>query len=209
MNKILLIIALVFIGINSHAQEYTKISDSRDLEQKVIKANSAISSLQASFKQEKHMSILNQPFISVGKLYYKNPDKIRWEYTSPFSYIVVLKNNKVSIKDGNDLQNYDMSNNAIFKEINNTMGGMMSGKMLEDNNFTKTFYQSKDAYKVVLLPKTNEIKNFVQEIHLFLNKNTLLMQSIDMLENGGDKTRIILENAKQNQAISESIFDKI
>ncbi|MEZ4930254.1 MAG: outer membrane lipoprotein carrier protein LolA [Chitinophagales bacterium] len=209
MNKLIWAIGFIFISALGFSQEYTKISNSKALEQKIIATNSAASTLQASFTQEKHMSILNKPFVSTGKFYYKNPDKMRWEYMVPFSYIVVLKNNKVSIKDGDDLQNYDMSNNAIFKEINNTMGGMMSGKMLEDENFSKSFYESKNAYKVVLLPNSDKIKSFIEEIHLFLNKETLLINSVEMLENGGDKTVILFENIKQNSPINEVVFDKI
>lgn len=209
MNKLFFTLGFIFIGMLGFTQEYSKINNSKALEQKIIAANSSASTLQASFTQEKHMSILNKPFVSTGKFYYKNPDRIRWEYTSPFSYTVVLKNNKVSIKDGNDLQNYDMSNNAIFKEINNTMGGMMSGKMLEDDNFTKTFYESKSNYKAVLLPKSDKIKSFVKEIHLILNKETLLINNVEMLENGGDKTIILFQNTKQNSPISDTVFDKI
>ncbi|MCB0540059.1 MAG: hypothetical protein KDE33_21255, partial [Bacteroidetes bacterium] len=60
-----------------------------------------------------------------------------------------------------------------------------------------------------LLPNSDKIKSFIEEIHLFLNKETLLINSVEMLENGGDKTVILFENIKQNSPINEVVFDKI
>lgn len=200
---------ICFLITLGFSQEYKAVANPQEVQNKIINANKEINTLSASFTQEKHMSILNKPFISTGVFYLKNPSKVRWEYKNPFSYIVVLVDNKVIIKDGDDLQNYDMSKNAVFKEINNTMSGLVNGKMLEDRNFSSQIFENNESYKVVLKPKNENIRGFVEEINIIFDKNSLETKQVIMKEKSGDKTLIHFTNTKINQNISDSMFTTI
>ena len=209
MNKLQMLLFLCSMFSLVQAQEFALAKNPALIQEKIIAFNQSSESLKSNFVQEKHMSILNKPFISTGKFLYKAPDKVRWEYTAPFSYIVILVNNHVSIKDGSDLQNFDMSKNAVFKEVNRVMNGMVSGRMLEDKNFEGTYYESSDQYKARLIPKISSVKAFIEEVHLYFNKQTLQIQKVEMIEKEGDKTVIIFKDTKVNEAISDELFKNI
>lgn len=208
MSKYFFILFFSLYGM-LYAQEYKTVSNPLEIQNKIISVNKNIETQSASFTQEKHMSILNKPFISSGVFYLKNPNKVRWEYKEPFSYLVVLVDNKVIIKDGDDLQNYDMSKNAIFKEINSTMSGLVNGKMLEDRNFSSQILENNDTYKVVLNPKNENIRGFVDEINIIFDKKSLETKQVVMKEKSGDKTIINFSNTKINQAISDKLFSAL
>ena len=53
-------------------------------------AADGVSSLQADFVQTKHLKLLKRPIVSRGKLYYRRPSQVRWEYTSPIRSIVIM-----------------------------------------------------------------------------------------------------------------------
>jgi len=209
MNNLQIILFFCSMFLVVQAQEFSISKNPQLIQEKIITSNRASESLKAYFVQEKHMSILNKPFISAGHFLYKAPDKVRWEYTEPFSYIVILVNNYVSIKDGSDLQNFDMSKNAVFKEVNRVMSGMVSGRMLEDKNFQGTYYESSDQYKAILVPQISSVNAFVEEIHLYFNKQTLQILSVEMIEKEGDKTVIKFLDTKVNEAISDELFKNI
>lgn len=210
MNKIVSIIGFIIIFFTySNAQEFQKINDFEAIQLEIIEKNSAVNTLHSKFTQEKHLDILDQPFISSGEFFLKQPDFVRWEYQKPFSYIVVLKNMRVSIKDGDDLQNYDMSKNPVFKELNKVLNGLMNGRMLDDKNFETRFFQNNDEYKVTLMPILDKIKNFVQSIDIYFNKETLLVSKITMFEDGEDKTVISFENTEVNTNIEDSKFTNL
>jgi len=204
-----LILLFSLISSFAFAQDYSPVSNPLEIQNKIIKSNQAAKTLQASFTQEKHMSILNKPFISTGKFYLKQPEKVRWEYTAPFNYVVVLVNEQVAIKDGDDLQNYDMSKNAIFKEVNKVMSGMVNGKMLEDKSFETTFFENANNYKVVLKPKIESVKNFITEINVYFDKENFQTLQVTMFENEGDKTIIKFNDTLINAPINDAVFKNI
>lgn len=208
MNKLITIIFILFNTV-AFSQTYTLVNNTVEIQNKIIKSNQAAKTLQAEFTQEKHMSILNKPFISTGAFYLKQPDMVRWEYKAPFKYVVVLVNEQVSIKDGDDLQNYDMSKNAVFKEVNKVMSGMVNGKMLEDKNFDSAFYESTKDFKVVLKPKLESVKSFISEINVFFDKVNFQTLQVIMFEKDGDKTVIKFNNTKINAPINDAVFENI
>ncbi|MBX9448637.1 MAG: outer membrane lipoprotein carrier protein LolA [Taibaiella sp.] len=58
-----------------------------------------VRSIRADFVQTKHVRILNQPVSSSGQLYFENPGKLKWQYTKPYAYSVLFKDNKLYIND--------------------------------------------------------------------------------------------------------------
>ncbi len=208
MNNFLIIL-FSLISSFAFAQDYSAVSNAIEVQNKIIESNQSAETLQASFTQEKHMSILNKPFISTGKFYLKQPEKVRWEYTAPFNYIVVLVDEQVTIKDGDDLQNYDMSKNAIFKEVNKVMSGMVNGKMLEDRSFESSFFESSNDYKVVLKPKVESVRSFITEINVYFDKENFQTLQVTMFEKEGDKTIIKFTDTKINAPINDTVFKNI
>ncbi len=180
-------------------------------EQKIIRQINAVASsmktMQCDFVQTKTIKMLNDKMVSKGKMYYQQSDKLRWEYTSPYTYTFVLNGSKVLISKGkrNDVINVDQS--KFFKEIARIMMNSVVGKCLTDTKDFKTSIQTTTAeYIATLLPQQKQMKQMFQKINLHFNRQKSVVTTVELIEKNGDRTVIELKNIKTNSAINAKVF---
>ncbi len=180
-------------------------------EQKIIRQINAVASsmktMQCDFVQTKTIKMLNDKMVSKGKMYYQQSDKLRWEYTSPYTYTFVLNGSKVLISKGkrNDVINVDQS--KFFKEIARIMMNSVVGKCLTDTKDFKTSIQTTTAeYIATLLPQQKQMKQMFQKIILHFNRQKSVVTTVELVEKNGDRTVIELKNIKTNSAINAKVF---
>lgn len=96
MSNFFPFIILVFITGYSFSQEQNSkqkfISD-------YIANQKTINTLSCSFKQVKSSDLFQEDQVATGKLFMKNQDQIRWEYTSPEKKIILLKDKTIFSQD--------------------------------------------------------------------------------------------------------------
>ena len=89
-------------------------------EEVIDKINTAVSgmkSMSCSFVQTKYLSLLSDKMVSEGKMYYEQPNRLRWEYMSPYNYLFVFNGTKVYVGNTSKKDVIDTNTNKIFKEI--------------------------------------------------------------------------------------------
>lgn len=171
-------------------------------------AAEGIRTLEADFTQKKHLKILKAPLISKGRLYYKAPDLMRWEYFSPLR--------SVMLKDGQTVNAYQFLEGAwkadfsqavevrrmIFAEINN----WLKGRFNEATAFTPS-YSSGPPVRITLTP-SDEFKRFLNRIELTFSERPGIIRSMEMIESDEAKTRIEFTNVEINSGIPAGVFEK-
>lgn len=208
INKLLFLLSLTSLCFPAFAQVsgFTKVSDPVAIQKKVAAKASDITSIQSDFIQEKHLSVLSQPITSKGNFTYKKENKLRWEYTTPFTYLVILNNGKILMKDENKESKFDMGSSKMFQEINNLIVNSVQGKISESKDFNVTYFQDPDYYLVVMEPLSGEVKEFFSAIYIYFEKKSLSVGKIDMKEASGDNTLIKFLNHRYNAAIPDEKF---
>src|SRR5260221_4749302 len=68
-----------------------------DLVQRLQTVYQNRTSLQANFREERHVAILKEPVVNQGKIWFTPPDKIRREIGGDFSAATVIDGKKKSI----------------------------------------------------------------------------------------------------------------
>src|SRR3989304_2218864 len=58
-----------------------------------------VSTIESDFIQEKSLSVLANTIVSRGHFWYKKENNIRWEYVSPYKYLIIITNNQIFIKE--------------------------------------------------------------------------------------------------------------
>ncbi|MEI7663996.1 MAG: outer membrane lipoprotein carrier protein LolA, partial [Bacteroidota bacterium] len=86
--------------------------------------------ITSDFVQEKNMSMIREKIVTKGKFYFKKERMLRWEYLQPFSYIIVIRNDQVSIRDENKVSQFNVQSNKVFQEINRVILGCVRGTLL-------------------------------------------------------------------------------
>ncbi len=174
---------------------------------KMDQSSNALRSLQCDFVQSKRMKILSKEMQSKGILYFKKPDKIRWQYTSPYDYTFIMNGDKVQIKSAKSTKNIDIQGNKIFRQITtiilNTVTG---GGIMNSADFNVELYKSGDIYFAKMLPKKKEVKQVYSSIEVYFNSALTMVETIKMVEKSGEYTVVKLVAPKINATINESVF---
>ncbi len=204
MKKLILSLMLLLGGcFGVLAQKQT---DAQVIQQ-INAVASKMKTMQCDFVQTKHMKMLNDNMVSRGKMYYQQSDKLRWEYTSPYTYTFVLNGSKVMLNKGKRSDVINVNQSKFFKEIARIMMNSVVGKCLTDTkDFKTTIATTGTEWVATLVPQRKEMKQMFQKIVLHFNKSRMMVSSVELVEKKGDTTVIQLNNVKTNSPINAKVF---
>lgn len=198
--------ALCLCLLNLSAQ---KVNEAK-VKQQINAVASKMKTMQCDFVQTKYLKMLNDKMVSRGKMYYQQSNKLRWEYTYPYTYTFVLNGSRVLISKGkrNDVINVNQS--KFFKEIARIMMNSVVGKCLTDGkDFKVSLTGSSAEYVATLYPKQKQMKQMFQKIILHFNKQKSTVFKVELIEKKGDRTIIELKNVKNNVPINAKVLVSI
>ncbi len=174
--------------------------------QKVITTAKSTNSIKADFVQFKHLDFLANDVKTSGKMVFKAPNLVKWEYTNPYQYSVIFKEDKLLINDGGTKSKVDIGNSNLFKKLNELIVNSVKGNMFDDADFTVSFYKTSKYFKAVFVPKDEKIANYIASFELLFNKDDTQVHEVKMIEPSKDFTRIIFSNRVLNSKINDSVF---
>lgn len=198
---LLFILPTIVVG-----QSYIVVKDTAALNKKVVAMGKITNTLESDFTQTKTLKMMKDKVVSKGKLYFKKNDMLRWEYTSPFSYIIVLNKSKISIKNDGKIKRYDTEKNKVFKEINDILLSCVQGTILRSGRFTVSCFENSTGYKIDLIPKKEAMQKTLSKITLYLDLNVSSVVKMEMSEPTGDFTTISFSSKKINGLIKDDTF---
>lgn len=181
--------------------------DDAQIRQRVNQAAAAMKTLQCDFVQIKHLKMLNEEMLAQGKMYYQQSNKLRWEYTNPYTYTFVLNGDKVLLKNQQRNDVIDVNQNKIFREIARIMMSSVVGNSLLDNKtFKTTITINNSEWIATQIPQRKDMRQIFQRIVLHFNPQCAVVSCVEMIEKNGDKTVINLKNIRTNETLNASIF---
>jgi outer membrane lipoprotein carrier protein len=181
------------------AQEIVKFKEAIENQSKSIK------SIKTDFVQLKHMDFLTKDIETSGKMFFKSPNMLNWQYTKPYQYSIIFKNNKVYINDQGNKSTVD-AKSKIFEKINKLIVGSVSGNMFDDKEFEISYFKTKEHYITKLIPKTAAIKKMIKQIELYFPLKDSTVSEVKLMESSGDYTKIIFKNKVINAKFDDSVF---
>ncbi len=205
MKRLFVFVMSLTLGLFTVSAQQ-KVNEAQ-VKQQIGAVASSLRSMQCDFVQTKYLKMLNDKMVSKGKMYYQQSNKLRWEYTSPYTYTFVLNGSKVLISKGsrNDVINVNQS--KVFKEIARIMMNSVVGKCLSDEkDFKVTLTGSSAEYVATLYPQQKQMKQMFQTIILHFDRQKSTVSKVELVEKKGDRTVIELKNVKTNGAINAKVF---
>jgi outer membrane lipoprotein-sorting protein len=205
--KILIIFFLAArLNLASQDKEIKPLPDPARTIEQVNAFSQKTNTITADFTQEKELSFMEETILSSGKFYFQKEKLLRWEYTEPFDYTIILNNNRIRIMDEGKNKDFDAGSNRMFIEISDIMSGMVNGSLLNSDKFRATWFESPEHYIVELFPVATAMKDYLSMIRLDISKKDYSVDGLKMVEKSGDFTRITFRNKKFNEAIPAEIF---
>ncbi len=208
MKHILKITIFSLFAFTINAQDLTPAKKPKTVKDAFTKMNASTKSFSSDFKQTKEFSFMDRPLVSNGKFYYQKSDQLRWEYISPLQYVMLINGDNIRIKEDGKVKTYSSAVNEVFKTVKEIILGCISGEILNDPNYEPAFYESDKLYQVKLQPKDKQLKEYIKEINIFLDKSSNELSYLILKDGSGDITKIEFQNRKINQPIDEGVFSK-
>lgn len=207
MKKLLLSIMFVAFSLVVSAQTQLSESQTNEVIASLTKAAASMQSMQCRFVQEKTSSMLAEPQIAEGKMYYAAPDRMRWEYTTPYAFALVVNGERlVKVTDG---KTEVLEGNAgrMYQGMVNLIIGSASGKKLFDTTvFDIVFYDDNGFWRADMTPKRRDMKRMFSQLVFRFDKKTNGISRVEFVEAGGGITSIRFEEIMVNEAISDKVF---
>ena len=204
------IIALIlcFCNLSLLAQEQ-KMTETEivSFKKTVKEVATKIKSLSTDFVQYKHLDFLSKDIETSGKMAFKEPNMLQWQYKKPYNYSIVFKNGKIFIDDEGKKSAMDVSSSKIFAKINKLIVGSVSGDMFDDKEFVISYFKNKTNNITKFIPKDAALKKYIKQIELTFDKDDATVIQVKLLESSEDYTRIVLKNKILNAKIDNSIFN--
>lgn len=185
---------------------YAKVGNEGAFQASFTAASNKIQTLSSDFNQVKNMSLLSEQLASKGKFYLKKDSKVRIQYTSPFSYILVMNDGQVMVKDEQKSSRVNTKNSKAMQSVNNIIIDCMGGTIFNNKDFDVTVYQSSTGYLLKMVPVTAEMKKLFKDIEVYLDKGNFDVKKLVMNEVGGDYTDMTFVNIRHNVPLNESLF---
>ncbi len=148
--------------------------------------------------------------VSRGVMYYGKTGKLRWEYTSPYTYTFLINGTNVMLKSSKKKDVIDIQSSRIFKEIARIMMNSVTGQCLSSKeDFAVTMFRSNDdkEWLAELVPQKKQMKQMFSLIRLHIDPKQNVVTKVDMTEKTGDSTSIQLMNTKINTPIDGKVFN--
>jgi outer membrane lipoprotein-sorting protein len=203
MNRTFTFLAFLGLGfliMPVNAQDtYKSMINMEAFKAKLASMSGSVQSIVSDFVQEKNLSVLSEKIISKGQFYFKKQNNIRWEYTEPYRYLIIISNNQLYTRDDKNQKQFDIQSSSMFQEMNRFITGCVQGEILKnDKDFTITYFENSKFYYVRLIPKNEKMKQMLNEVQIYFDRNDLTVSSLKMIESGEDYTRITFNNKKLN-----------
>ena len=204
-KAIMVLIALCLSFMTVSAQQ--KVDEAK-VKQQINAVASGMKTMQCDFVQTKYLKMLNDKMVSKGKMYYQQTNKLRWEYTSPYTYTFVLNGSSVLLSKGNRNDVINVNQSKFFKEIARIMMNSVVGKSLVDSkDFKVSLTGISTEYVATLIPQQKQMKQMFLKIVLHFNRQKSTVSMVELIEKKGDKTVIELKNVKVNTTVNAKVFD--
>ena len=207
MKRVLLIAVLAVFGLTVYAQPQLSEKQSQEVMNQLSQAAASMQTMQCRFVQEKTSSMLAEPSVSEGVLFFVAPDKMRWEYTSPYPFALVVNGERiVKVTDG---KTEVLEGNAgrMYQGIVSIVMGSASGKNLFDTStFDVAIYDDGALWKAQMTPKRRDMKRMFSQLVFRFDKKTNGISRVEFVGSNGDVTSIRFEEIKLNEKIGEEKF---
>jgi len=207
MKRVLFSILLVVFSITAFAQTQLTEIQSQEVINQLTQAAASMQSMQCRFVQEKTSTMLAEPSVAQGTMHYAAPDRMRWEYTAPYAFALVVNGERiVKVTDGK-AEVLEGNAGRMYQGMVGLIMGSASGKKLFDPTvFDIILYDDNGFWRADMTPKRRDMKRMFSQLVFRFDRKTNVISCVEFVGSAGDVTSIRFEEIKLNGVIGDEVF---
>tara|TARA_R110000772_G_scaffold93708_7_gene191361 strand:+ start:429 stop:1058 length:630 start_codon:yes stop_codon:yes gene_type:complete len=208
MHKFYFLLTISLFSSALSGQEVAmSVSEIASFKEQVAVSSKSTTTIVSDFVQYKHMDFLANDIETSGKLAFKAPGLVKWEYTEPYQYSVIFKEDKLLINDGGTKSDVDIGSSRTFKKLNELIVNSVKGNMFEEDDFIISYYKTSNGNKAIFKPRDKKMAGYISSFELIFNKENGTVREVKMIEPSADFTRIVFSNRVLNSTVNDSVFN--
>ncbi len=169
-----------------------------------------LSTLRADFTQQKHLAMFSRTLVSQGKLSFRAPDSLRWEYTNPVRSGFIVSGGKGAAWSAaaGEMHKTGLKENPEFS----TLADQISIWLTFDEEAIRRQYtveaMSEDPPIIRLTPKSDAVRRFLRHLVLIFAPDGSHAREVRIMEGGtnGDTTVLRFSNTVRGEILPDSLF---
>jgi outer membrane lipoprotein-sorting protein len=176
---------------------------------RIEKATSIIHAVASEFSQERRLAMLKEPVVSTGRFYYEKPDKLRWEFLSPYpsGFLVNSKLAKQWKGKNNPPEAFDLQQNQVIRLIVDQLLAWTKADFAWIEQRYTVSVVKEDPIALKLVPRSSQEKKYIDHIFVSFEADTHYANAVDIIEKGGDSTCIRFSNMIINNLPQKELFE--
>lgn len=204
---LMLLLTLLTVSVWAQNEKLLTEAESQKVVAELTEAAASMQTLQCRFVQEKTSTMLAEPTVAEGTMHYAAPDRMRWEYSSPYAFALVVNGERIVKVTEGKAEVLDGKSNRMYQGIVSIIMGSASGKKLFDTTvFDVVLYDEGDTWRAEMTPKRRDMKRMFSQLVFRFDKKAKGISRVEFKEAGGDVTSIRFEDIKLNEAIGKEVF---
>ncbi len=173
-----------------------------------LKRQASITTLEASFTQERKLPALKSPTKTRGKLSFVKPDQVRWQLGEPFETLAVSDGQTLTLLDARSKK----ARRIAADSPQAARFSLLSGKAFHSvENFYQafevtTFTINSGIHQYTLKSKDRGIRAQVPWVFLDIDPAKNELRAIEMEMQDKSRIRTIFDSPRFNEKINSSLF---
>jgi len=205
MLKVTSLFILFFIPFSLFAQDWKTINADNSQLAELKSALANMESIKGDINQEKSFAFLTEKLISTGIFIYQKESKLRWEFSDPIEYIILINENSMRLKEEGEEKKYK-GMNQILRQVKEIILGCIDGSIMDNSNYKTAFSSNGESLRIQLQPKERKLKEFIQQIEVEFTQIGSTLKKVTLTDPSGDKTDILFSNISTNNQVDEAVF---
>jgi outer membrane lipoprotein carrier protein len=201
MKKILVATALILAAaVLCSAQEPPEAVLAR-----MEKAFAAMTTFQADFEQTSSSATATTPLVQTGRVFFRRPDAMRWEYDAPEKNIFVFKAGLLLsyFPEDNQLWKQRIPAEKYESEILGLLagkGGMAKKYIVEDSPFPES---AAGSAQLKLTPREEGEYTYLL---LEIDRKTATLRRAIFFDWGGNRSQFVFRRLRSGGRLADSVF---
>ncbi|MFC1889998.1 outer membrane lipoprotein carrier protein LolA [Thermodesulfobacteriota bacterium] len=196
-------IIVLSLAANAHVDDLTIVLTR--LEKNMMEVNS----IETTFQQIKKLAIFKQNIEINGKVYMQKPGKFAWHVFKPIKYSMVMNGSQMRQWDEETgtIQKVSLKKNPAFQAAFGQMRLWLSSSYLSMRSEYEIELRDEKPLVLEFVPLQNNLaRNYIQSVTVTFREDERYIQSIAIVEIGGDSTLLNFLDIRLNHAIPDSAW---
>jgi outer membrane lipoprotein-sorting protein len=202
---VLMALLLCMAVRNATGQEWRPLQVSDPAFASLKSGLAAMQSIQGTIRQEKSFAFLEDKLVSNGSFSYKKDNRLRWQFTDPIDYIILINGNSLRLREEGKEKQYK-GVDKILRQVKEIILGCIDGSIISNPNYRTSFYGHASGLRLELQPKDRQLREFIQRIDVEFEKKDTRITSVMLTDPSGDVTHIHFSDIRTGQPVNESLF---